>query len=147
LANAILYPVDVPFSISIGGGSGFAGLAAEPIQNDNLTRLFARETTILIGNPLTQTATVVLKIRPIDLPPDWIVTLSPASAILAPGESLTVTVQFVPGSPVPQSTTVRFAVEGYIGSDLIGGVVVDSQTPYYTGFDGRLPVYLPLVKK
>ena len=147
LSNAILYPVDVPFSISISGGLNLAVEAGEPVQNDNLTRLFARETTILVGNPYTQTATVVLKIRPIDLPPDWIVSVSPASATLAPGESLTVTVRYVPGTPVPQATTVRFAVEGYIGSDLIGGVVVDSLIPYYTGFDGRLPVYLPMVKR
>jgi hypothetical protein len=147
LSNAILYPVDVPFSISISGGLAFAGVGGTPVQNDNLTRLFARETTFLVGNPYTQTATVELKIRPIDLPPDWIISISPASATLAPGESVTVTVRFVPGSPVPQATTVRFAVEGYVNSKLIGGVVIDSVTPYYTGFEGQLPIYLPIVKK
>ena len=147
LSNAILYPVDVPFSLSISGGLNLAVEAGEPVHNDNLTRLFARETTILVGNPYTQTATVVLKIRPIDMPPDWLVSVSPASATLAPGESLTVTVRYVPGTPVPQATTVRFAVEGYIGSDLVGGVVVDSLIPYYTGFNGKLPVYLPMIKR
>jgi hypothetical protein len=33
-------------------------------------RLFARETTILVSNPYTQTETVMLKIRPIDFPPN-----------------------------------------------------------------------------
>jgi hypothetical protein len=148
LSNAILYPPAPVFSISGGAGSlAFSDSGLTATREDNLARLYAHETTILVGNPTTQTATVDLTIRPIDLPPDWIVSVTPTSAVLAPGESLTVTVQFVPGSPVPQGTTVRFAVEGYIGSTLIGGVVVDSLTPYYTGFNGLLPVYLPMVGK
>ena len=45
--------------------------------------------------------------RRIDLPADWIVSVSPAQISLAPGEQTTVTVTVAPGSLVPQGIIPR----------------------------------------
>jgi hypothetical protein len=140
LSYALLNPAGAVFSI--GGSHGMAAQAVTP--NDHLARLFATDTTILVGNPYTQTETVDLVVRPIDLPPDWLVTVSPSSASLAAGESMTVTVYISAGSPAPQGMSPSFGVEGYIGSDLIGGTVIDTIVPFFTGFDGKLRIYMPL---
>jgi hypothetical protein len=39
------------------------------------------------------------------------------------------------------------AVEGYAGSQLLGGVVVQVAAPQYVFFDGFLRVYLPAVMR
>jgi hypothetical protein len=57
---------------------------------------------------------------------------------------MTVTVYISAGSPAPQGMSPSFAVEGYIGSDLIGGTVIDTIVPFFTGFDGKLRIYMPL---
>ena len=142
LSYAILNPAG---SVFISGSHGMAAQADTP--NDHLARLFAMDTTILIGNPYTQTETVDLVIRPIDLPPDWLVTISPSSPSLAAGESITVTVHISAGSPAPQGTNPSFAVEGYIGSDLIGGTVIDTFVPFFTNFDGKLRIFMPLAQR
>ncbi len=142
LSYAILNPAG---SVFIGGSHGMAAQADTP--NDHLARLFAMDTTILVGNPYTQTETVDLVIRPIDLPPDWLVTISPSSHSLAAGESITVTVHISAGSPAPQGANPSFAVEGYIGSDLIGGTVIDTFVPFFTNFDGKLRIFIPLAQR
>jgi hypothetical protein len=142
LSYAILNPAGSVFSI--GGSAGMAAQAVTP--NDQLARLFATDATIQVGNPYSETKRVDLVIRRIDLPPDWLVTVSPSSASLAAGEIMTVTVHIDPGAPTPQGTLPSFAVEGYVGSDLIGGVVLDAIVPLYTNFDGKLRIYLPLLK-
>jgi hypothetical protein len=48
---------------------------------------------------------------------------------------------------VPQGITPRVAVEGYAGTTLLGGVVIDTMVPNYTAFDGKLHVFLPLLNK
>ena len=82
--------------------------------------------------------------RQIDLPADWMVDISPNQISLAPGQQMTVTVSVIAGSPVPQGSTPRVAVEGYVGSQLLGGVVIDIMVPNYAPFDGKLHVYLPM---
>jgi hypothetical protein len=48
---------------------------------------------------------------------------------------------------VPQGSLPRVAVEGYAGSQLLGGVVVEIVVPNYVFFDGNMRLYLPLLKK
>jgi len=82
------------------------------------------------------------------LPADWAVSVSPAQvANLAPGVLATVTVAIVPGSPLPQGSLPRVAVEGYAGSQLLGGVIVEVFVPNYVFFDGHLHAYLPLIRR
>jgi hypothetical protein len=143
LGYAILYPQMFAPSISIGGGKL---LRAEGTYGNTMAQVFESRTTILLGNPLTQTATIDVSARRVDLPADWLISVSPAQAQLAPGEELSVTISIVPGAPVPQGSVPRVAIEGYAGSTLLGGVVLDVLVPNYVPF-GMRTVYLPLIKR
>jgi len=83
-------------------------------------------------------------VRRVDVPSDWLVTVSPVSITLAPGAQTTVTVTVIPGASAVQGSVARVAVEGYAGSTLLGGVVVDTLLPRYIFFDGKLHAHLPV---
>lgn len=128
--------------------SGSAGLVFQPQATGNsLTQVYNSITTIQLANPLTQTTQINVNARRIDLPADWAVDVSPAQVTLKAGEQTTVTVSAIAGSPLPQGSLPRVAVEGYAGSQLLGGVVVDVMVPYYAPFDGKLRMYLPVVNR
>jgi hypothetical protein len=114
-----------------------------------MVQLFNTTETVQVANPVTATSsiTVDLSARRIDLPADWTVSVSPAQVILAPGAQTTVTVEIAAGAPLPQGSLPRVAVEGYVGSRLLGGVVVEVLVPNYVFFDGHLHIYLPLVQR
>jgi hypothetical protein len=112
-----------------------------------MAQVFNSVSTIQLANPLTVPALIDVSARRIDLPADWTVYVSPVQVTLAPGEQTTVTVTIITGSPVPQGITPRVAVEGYAGTTLLGGVVIDTMVPNYTAFDGKLHVFLPLLNK
>ena len=114
---------------------------------NNLVRIFTARTPIQVGNPLGQTALVELRARPVNLPPDWMVSVSPSRATLAPGQTITAEVQLTPGMAVPQGLQTRVAVEGFVDTALIGGVVVDVLVPQALFFNGKLRLYLPLLLK
>lgn len=145
LSDVLLNPPNFPL---LGGVGGSGRLAATTGDMPNLlVRVFESTSTILVGNPLTQTATIELRVRRVALPADWTVAVSPAQVTLAPGEQITATVSMVPGSTTVQGIVVRAAVEGYIADELIGGVAIDTIVPRYRPFDGQLHVYLPLVRR
>lgn len=102
--------------------------------------------TLQIGNPLTQTALIDIRLRRLDLPADWMVSVSPAQVSLAPGEQTTVTVTIVPGSLAPQNSIPRLAVEGYANNQLLGGVVIAIVVPSYVPF-APYHIYLPQVRR
>jgi hypothetical protein len=143
LGYAILYPQMFAPTISIGGG---AGLRPETTTGNTMAQVFESHTTIGLGNPLTQTATIDVLARRVDLPADWLISVSPAQVQLAPGQEISVTVSIVPGAPVPQGSVPRVAIEGYAGSTLLGGVVLDVLVPKYVPFGVRY-VYLPLIRR
>jgi hypothetical protein len=64
-----------------------------------------------------------------------------------PGQQITVTVTKNAGSPVAQGSQPMVAVEGYGGSQLIGGVTLNILVPDYRPFNGLLSVFLPNVQK
>ena len=107
---------------------------------------FEAETTFALGNPLAEAATIDLRVRPLDLPAGWMVDVWPSSVLLAPGEQITATAYAIPPSTAVQGTVVRFAVEGYAGAQLIGGIVMDVPVPEYREF-GASRILLPLVWK
>jgi len=145
LGQILLYPAVFAPSISVGGSGG---LRPETVSSGNtLAQINETHTTIQLGNPLTQTATIDVRVRLIDLPADWVVGVFPAQVTLLPGEQITVTVSIVPGAPAPQGITPRVAIEGYVNGQLLGGVAVDIVVPRYILFDGKWHVYLPIIER
>ncbi|MBI5565479.1 MAG: hypothetical protein HY870_11310, partial [Chloroflexi bacterium] len=151
LSDMLLYPPNFPLLGGVGGSGrpsdGGRPTSATASTPNLLVRVFESTSTILVGNPLTQTATIELRVRRVDLPADWTVAVSPAQVTLARGEQITATVSMVPGSTTVQGIVVRAAVEGYIADELIGGVGIDTIVPRYQPFDGSLHVYLPLMRR
>jgi len=144
LSDALLHPqVFFPQAV-LGGGAGISPFAA---SGNSMVQGFQSATTILVGNPGSAPATIDLRLRPIDLPADWGAAVSPSQVVLGPGEQTSVTVQILPGSPISQGSRPQVAVEGYAGSQLLGGVVIEMLAPVYLPFDGSLHVYLPAIKR
>jgi hypothetical protein len=152
LGNALLHPYAFAPGFSVGGSAGLfkatgAGLmqatAVTTATGNTLAQINNIVTTIPISS--TQAPTVTLTTRRIDLPADWAVEVSPAQVVLTQGEPTTVTVSILTGSPAPQGSVPRVAVEGYANSQLIGGVVVDVIVPNYMPY--FLHVYLPLIRR
>ena len=143
LGRSLLAPSFYEPGLSI---SGSAGLMASAANGNTLAQINNLVETLQIGNPLTQTVLIGILTRRIDLPADWMVNVLPAQVSLAPGEQTTVTVTVAPGSPTPQNSIPRVAVEGYANNQLLGGVAVDIVVPRYVPFAPH-HVYLPVVRK
>ena len=141
LGNALLHPPVFHPSFSV---SGSPGKLAEVIGN-TMAQVYNSVNTIQLANPLAQTALIDVRARRIDLPGDWTVDISPVQVTLAAGQQTTVTVSVIAASPVPQGIIPRVAVEGYAGTQLLGGVVIDVMVPNYAPFNGKVHLFLPLI--
>jgi parallel beta-helix repeat protein len=106
----------------------------------------ALELPFVVGNPKASTATVDLRVVPINLPVNWTYTIEPASVELNPGETMTATLIMHPNGPVIEQTEIRLAIEGYIGSEQIGGIDVRRIAPRALSAP-VWPVYLPLTRR
>ena len=115
------------------------------LASTNLARIFFSRTPFQIGNPLAEAATVEVRVRGLDLPPDWMVSVSPSFVDLQPGEEVTGLITIRPGLAAVQGTQPRVAVEGYVDDELIGGVVVEVMVPRHVIAGPKKAVYLPLV--
>ncbi|MDQ3249110.1 MAG: Ig-like domain-containing protein, partial [Chloroflexota bacterium] len=127
LGNVLLNPSIYAPGLSVSGGRG--GAKAATAGGNTLAQIYENVSAVQLANPLTQTATIDVRARRVGLPADWMVSVSPAQAVLAPGEQTTVTVRIVPGSPTPQGSIPRVAIEGYAGSELLGGIAVEVVVP------------------
>lgn len=114
-------------------------------SDNQLARVSATRAEFLVSNPLSETATIELHVRPLALPANWAATVSPVTVTLAPDEQHLAAVTLWPSGASVQGTYARVAVEGYIGNQLIGGVTQDVFIPSRGVFDGYYTVYLPLV--
>ncbi|MDP2989782.1 MAG: Ig-like domain-containing protein [Kiritimatiellota bacterium] len=146
LGNTLLNPWDFGGGLSIGVSAGQAGNRVTANSN-NLARVYETVSSIQVGNPLTQTATINMNVRRVDLPSDWMVTTTPVSVTLPAGGQTTVNVAIEPGSATVQNTRPRVAVEAYANNQLLGGVVLDVAVPQAVQFDGKLRVYVPAAYK
>jgi len=133
----------VPVFGSVGGAGARSLLAEDNVAN--LVRIGEPAFSFQVGNPFGITTTVALRVRRIDLPPDWLVTLSADAVTLAPGQQVTVTATATPGLPGIQGTLPRFAVEGYANGELLGGVELLAEVArvglvalYFRAPDGRV---------
>ena len=142
LGNTLLHPPIFNSSLSVSGGAGLRTNAT----GNTMVQIYNSETTVQLSNPLTQTVQINLSTRRIDLPADWSAYVSPAQITLAPGEQIIVSVSLIAGSPVPQGSRPSLAVEATAGSQLLGGVLVEINIPSYMPFDGKLHVYLPVMR-
>ncbi|MGB5052248.1 MAG: invasin domain 3-containing protein, partial [Caldilineaceae bacterium] len=134
-------------TVEITGGTAANRSTSAENTSTRLARVYSTSFDFQVGNPQTNPAQVTLKVRRLDMPSDWIVTVTPMTATLAVGQQITATVTVNPGSSVAQGIQPQVAVEGYIGGQLIGGVVEQISVPRYALFDGKLRIYLPATEK
>lgn len=100
----------------------------------------------VVGNPTNRRATVQLVVRPANLPINWAATLDRTSITLDAGATTEVVLTLAPGqAPVLEDAPVQVAVEGYIGTELIGGIVVQQIIPSVAPASTTATVYLPFV--
>jgi len=144
LSNVLLNPVAFRPGHGVTGGAG-QQLAAATNSGNTMVQLYNTTATLQLANPLTTTALIDVQPRRLDLPADWTVSVYPAQVSLEPGEQITVSVTIGAGSPLPQGSQPTVAVEGYAGSQLLGGVVIQVLAPNYFFFDGALHLYLPQI--
>ena len=123
--------------------------------------------TFVVGNPHDREETVQLLIRPISIPPDWKLSIVNAEAVEVPSKlgapapapkypvqasneplhysvtlpaktEMKVASVVVPVGEIGARTTARWAVEGRIGNELLGGIVHEMNVPYIIA-DLKLP--------
>lgn len=121
--------------------------SGQAADTSRLARVFAKTVEFQIGNPLSQTATIDLQVRPVSLPGDWLATVTPMTATLQSGETITGFVEVHPGSAAPQGLIPRLAVEGRINGELIGGLVVDIMIPLSAEALAENRIFLPLMMR
>ena len=145
LGSALLHSYNFSPNYALTSTVGLLQPAAA--GGNTLVQIYNTTTTLQVGNPLTPTTAIDLRTRRIDLPADWSVSVSPAQVTLAPQAAATITVAILAGSPLAQGSQPQVAVEGYAGSQLLGGVAVQLAAPNYVLFDGHLHLYLPLLRR
>jgi Bacterial Ig-like domain (group 1) len=111
-----------------------------------LARVYDTTAYLTVGNPYTHSITMDLNVRRVNLPADWIATVSPLTVTLAPSATVPATLTLVPGAAMPQGTVLRVALEGMADGGLVGGYVVEVRVPQQVALPGR-QIFLPLTKR
>jgi hypothetical protein len=120
--------------------------------------------SFLVGNPHEREAVVQLVVRRVAMPPEWTISLSevePAAAEkpakrlrevekgqryevrLPPGGEIRVVSEVTPVGGVAENTTARWAIEGRIGDELLGGILQEVNVPGFLP-DLQLPGIAPV---
>lgn len=119
--------------------------------------------SFLVGNPHDRDALVVLVVRRVAMPPEWTISLSEVESTAAekPAKRLRevekgkryeirlpakgeirVVSEVTPVGEMAENTTARWAIEGRIGEELIGGLVQEVNVPGFLP-DLQLPPIAP----
>jgi hypothetical protein len=149
LGNILQNPGTFAPGFSVTGGMSPFGIGQA--TGNTMAQVHTNVSTFTLANPLATTTQINLTVKRLELPADWAVDVSPSQVTLNPGAQTTVTVTIAAGSPVPQGSTPRVAVEGYAGTQLLGGVVFEMVVPNYVFFDGTnfnlLKTYVPVITR
>ncbi len=130
--------------------------AVKPAQSGNPVAIPVTPLTeqFEVGNPTDRTATVELLVRPVDLPVNWTYDLSATSITLEPDETASVTLTLRPrNNQMIEETEIQVAVEGFIGSENIGGILFEYRSPRYYATADEVPtdtsgsLFLPLIER
>jgi len=146
-----------PDQIGFSAVEWLSRIAASRRELASMLNVFAQSTpgavtgtssqAFLVGNPHDKEETIDLLIRRISLPADWklsVVAVEEQAKVMVreiePGKHYAVTLPakvqlnvasvVVPVGEVGANTTARWAVEGRIGDELIGGMVHEMNVPY-----------------
>jgi hypothetical protein len=119
--------------------------------------------SFLVGNPHDRDALVVLVVRRVAMPPEWTISLSEVESTAAENPAkrlrevekgkryevrlpakgeIRVFSEVTPVGVVAENTTARWAIEGMIGDELIGGLVQEVNVPGFLP-DLQLPGIAP----
>lgn len=132
LGDSLAHPEVFQPGLTVTGGAGLTrARAAATAPGNTLIHVYEATATFVLGNPLGTTTAIDVVPRRISLPADWVLDVSPSQVTLAPGEQATVTARLAPGAPIPQESVPRVAVEGWTGSQLLGGVTIEFVAPHF----------------
>ncbi|MEM8532161.1 MAG: Ig-like domain-containing protein [Chloroflexota bacterium] len=98
-----------------------------------------------VGNPTESRATVNLQVRPVSLPLGWSYELDTTSVELDAGATTNATITLIPDGTLTEGVEPQVAVEGYIGSEFVGGILFEGGIPSTTSPGGDGTIYLPLI--
>ncbi|GMR09685.1 MAG: hypothetical protein BMS9Abin28_0505 [Anaerolineae bacterium] len=79
------------------------------------------------------------------LPGQRQLSVNEIDALLAASEVATATLTLYPGSEMLEGDLVQVAVEGYVDGELVGGIIMEHNTPSLTPRAASYDVYLPVV--
>jgi hypothetical protein len=98
-----------------------------------------------VGHPFTGQQTVDLVVRPVSLPLGWTYALNRQNVTVDEGETIEVALTLYPGNDLLEGDLVQVTVEGYVDSELIGGVLMEYLTPHLTPRSLFHELYLPVL--
>jgi len=101
--------------------------------------------TFDVGHPFSTTRDVELFARPVNLPLDWTYELSSSSFTLDADEVASATLTLYPGREMLEGDLVQVAVEGYVNGELVGGIVMEYNTPKTTAAVANNPPSQPML--
>jgi hypothetical protein len=95
-----------------------------------------------VGHPFNNTRDVKLVVKPVNLPLNWTYELSSNSFTLDSDEVAEATLTLYPGKKMLGGDLVQVAVEGYVDGELVGGILMEHNTPHLAPLSD---LYLPMI--
>jgi len=114
--------------------------------NQGLPTVFVRPVVFQfdVGHPFNNTRDVELVVKPVNLPLNWTYELSSVSFTLDSDEVAEATLTLYPGKEMLEGDLVQVAVEGYVDGELVGGIMMEHNTPHLTPLTD---LYLPVISR
>jgi len=112
--------------------------------NQSLATVFVRTVVFQfdVGHPFSNTHEVELVVKPVNLPLDWTYELNSDSFTLDSDEFAEATLTLHPGDKMLEGDLIQVAVEGYVDGELVGGILMEHNTPHLTPL---MNLYLPVL--